>query len=250
MIRTLFIIAGAALVLAIASLGGAAALGGREMAREGWSWTVHDGDRDIRIERMHGDRSPDVSKTLAWTGGGLLAIDMPADVTFIQGADAGVVLTGPQSTLDRVRVSDGRIALEDADDRISVGLRTGSRRDRLTIVVTAPDVSRFRLAGSGDLDIRAYDQPSLEITIAGSGDVTASGKTTALKLDIAGSGEADLSDILTTDADVSINGSGEATVGPTGTARISIAGSGDVTLTTRPTQLQSNVSGSGDIHQR
>ena len=39
MIRTLFIIAAAGLVLATASLGGAFALGGRDMARHGWAWT-------------------------------------------------------------------------------------------------------------------------------------------------------------------------------------------------------------------
>ena len=38
MIRTLLIIAGAALVLAIATLGGAAAIGGQDLARHGWAW--------------------------------------------------------------------------------------------------------------------------------------------------------------------------------------------------------------------
>src|SRR5690606_38876099 len=123
-------------------------------------------------------------------------------------------------------------------------------RDNLKIVVTAPAVTRFDLAGSQSLIIQNYDQPTLSIDISGSGDVTATGKTTTLDLDIAGSGEAYLSDMITTDATVGISGSREASIAPTGTARLSIAGSGDITLTTRPAKLESNVSRSGDIHPR
>ena len=254
MIRTLLIIAGAALVLAIASLSGAAGLVARDLDRNGGSWVFHDGDDVIRIESVAGERGPDVSRTLAWTGGDRLSVNLPADVTFVQGPEAGVVITGPQAIVDRVQIKDGRITA-DGPDEITVrwwagGFSAWNERDNLKIVVTAPSVTRFDLSGSGSLTLQAYDQPSLSIDISGSGDVTATGKTTSVDLNIAGSGEADLADLTTTDATVGISGSGEARVAPTGTARLSIAGSGDITLTTRPAKLESNVSGSGDIHQR
>lgn len=254
MIRTLFIIAGAALVLAIASLSGAAGLVARDIDHNGGSWVIRDGDDQIRIESVRSDRGPPVSRTLAWSGGDHLSIHLPADVTYVQGPEAGVVITGSKTMVDRIQIKDGRITA-DGPDEITVrwwagGFSAWNDEDNLKIVVTAPSVSRFDLSGSGSLTLQAYDQPTLSVDISGSGDVTASGKTTALNLDIDGSGEADLSNLATTDATVGISGSGEARVAPTGTAKLSIAGSGDITLTTRPAKLESNVSGSGDIHER
>ena len=43
-------------------------------------------------------------------------------------------------------------------------------------------------------------------------------------------------------------GSGDAELSPTGAAQVDIAGSGDVTLTTKPASLGSNIDGSGDLH--
>lgn len=254
MIRTLLIIAGAALVLAIASLSGAAGLAARDVDRNGGSWVIHDGNDVIRIDSVSGDRSPPVSRSLAWSGGDRLSVDLPAEVTYVQGPEAGVVITGSQSIIDRVRVENGRVSLADGPNELTIRWRGGglsgwSESDNLKIVVTAPSVTRFDLAGSPSVTIRDYDQPTLSIDISGSGDLTATGKTAALDLDIAGSGEADLSTLVTTDATVGISGSGEARVAPTGTARLSVSGSGDITLTTRPAKLESSVSGSGDIHE-
>ena len=253
MIRTLLIIAGSALVLAIASLTGAAGLAARDLDRNGGSWTFQDGDDLIRIENVTGERSPAITRTMDWSGGDRLSVDLPADVTYVQGAEPGVVITGAKSIVDRVQIKDGRITA-DGPDEVTFRWRAGgftawNDRDNLKIVVTAPAVTRFDLAGSRSLTLQAYDQPTLSIDISGSGDVTATGKTTTLDLAIAGSGEADLSDLVTTDATVGISGSGEARVAPTGTARLSVSGSGDITLTTRPAKLESHISGSGDIHE-
>lgn len=254
MIRNLVIIAGASTVLALASLGGAAALGGQELQRNGWSWTFQDSDGEtVRFERVdRADRGPDVGRTLAWTGGDRLSIDLPAEVTYVQGAEAGVVVTGTQAVVDQIRVENGRIFLDRQGDEVVVGWgRHGpwSDHDGLKIRVTSPSVSQFDLSGSGELVLRDYDQPRLALSVSGSGEVKASGTVRTLSVDISGSGEADLSDLVTTDAEVTISGSGEARVAPTGTARIDIAGSGDVYLDTRPTSVQSDISGSGEVHQ-
>ena len=124
-----------------------------------------------------------------------------------------------------------------------------SERDELKVVITAPKVNRFNTKGSGDLQITGYDQPSLTVDIAGSAEVTASGRTDALKLDIAGSGDASLGDLATRDAWVDVAGSGDARIAPTGDVKVAIAGSGDVALATRPANLNSTVSGSGDVYQ-
>ena len=255
MTRTLLIIAGAALVLCLACLGGAVALGGRDMARNGWAWTVQEGDGDsVRFERVNGARNdgPDITRTLAWEGQDSLRIEDSLDVAYIQGAQAGIVITGPQAAVDRVVVVGGRLSLKDGGERVTVGFKPGgfeawADSEKLRITVTAPGVNRFAVEGSGELDIQNYDHDDLHVDINGSGEVVATGRARRLALSINGSGDADLAALTLTDADVDIAGSGEARVGPTGEADISITGSGDVTLTERPAKVSRSISGSGDI---
>jgi hypothetical protein len=257
MIRTLLIIAAAGLVLATASLGGAFALGGRDMARHGWEWTFHDKDGDtVSFERDDGTRGPDVSRTLEWTGGQTLTIDLSADVDYVQGAAAGVTVTGPAELVEQVRLVDGRLSWADRDgpnhETVVFGRRNGGRgiwvhSEEVKIVVTAPAINSFNLEGSANLMLRDYDQDTLAVDISGSGEVSATGRTRALEVDISGSGDADLASLVTTDANVAIAGSGDATVAPTGRADITIAGSGDVDLTTRPATLNQDITGSGDV---
>jgi hypothetical protein len=257
MTRTLLIIAGAALVLCLACRGGPAALGGRDMARNGWAWTLQEGDGDsVRFERVNGARTvgPDVTRNLTWDGQDSLRIEDSLNVTFIQGAQAGVVVTGPQDAVDRVVVTGGRISLKDGNERVTFGFRPGGAEiwadsERVRITVTAPAVSRFAVEGSGELDIQNYDRDDLRVDINGSGEVTAIGKARRLALSINGSGDADLAALTLTDADVDITGSGEARVGPTGDADITINGSGDVTLTERPAKVSRTISGSGGIDE-
>ena len=257
MTRTLLIIAGAALVLCLACLGGAAALGGRDMARNGWAWTVQEGNGDsVRFERVNGARNvgPDVTRNLAWDGQDSLRVEDSLNVTFVQGPQAGIVVTGPQDAVDRVVAVGGRISLKDGSERITFGFKPGGAEiwadsERVRITVTAPAVSRFAVEGSGELDIQNYDRDDLRVDINGSGEVTAIGKARRLALSINGSGDADLAALTLTDADVTISGSGEARVGPTGDADITISGSGDVTLTKRPAKVSRNITGSGGIDE-
>ncbi|MBU1346533.1 MAG: DUF2807 domain-containing protein [Alphaproteobacteria bacterium] len=260
MIRTLLIIAGAALVLSLVTLGGAAALGGNDMARHGWSWTITDTDGDnIHFERIKGGGTdamgPTVSRTLDWTGGDSLVIDDSLNVDYVQGAVAGVAITGPKALVDRVQLEGSRLSIGDGDERVVFGWDSGhfraqSERDELRIVVTAPAVSRFELNGSQRLNISGYDQPALSIAVSGSGEVEATGRTEALTLTIDGSGEADLASLATTDATVSISGSGDAVVAPTGRADLNISGSGDIEVASRPATVNQNISGSGDVDLR
>ncbi|HZV84147.1 MAG TPA: DUF2807 domain-containing protein [Brevundimonas sp.] len=248
MIRTLLIIAGAALVLCVATLSGAAAIGGNDLARNGWEWTFRGhgdgGDETIRFRRD--DNTPPVNRNLAWTGGERLEIDIPGDITYVQGDTPSVVVTGPKSKVDRVSLVGGRLSWDEDADDVVVGW---GRSSRLRVVVTAPSVNSFELNSSADLSIRDYNQPTLTVRVTSSGEVDAAGETQAVTVDLTGSGEVDLSSLRTTDATVAIDGSGDVSVGPTGSARIDISGSGDVDLTRRPANIQQSVSGSGDITQ-
>lgn len=259
MIRNLLVITGVGFVLALVGIGGAVGLVGADVQRHDWVWVASEGSRgdgSIRFER--GEVDPEVTRTLAWSGGDQLSIMMPGQVVYRQGDEAGVTVTGPRGLVDRVRLRDGRLSLEDYDEDKEErgyirwsrnGIRAWSATEALKVVVTAPSVTRFDTGANGDLLIRDYDQPGLEVTLNGSGDVRARGRTDALALTVNGSGDADLDDLVVTDARVLVNGRGDVRVGPTGQADIRISGRGDVTLTRTPEQLAQSITGWGEVDQ-
>ena len=257
MIKTLFIIAGAGVVLATASLAGAAALAGGDLKHNDWTWSVDEDDAggdNFRMRRGRGE--PDVTRTLAWTGGDRLQIEVPGEVVYVQGAAPGVVVTGPKDLADRIRIVGDRLTL-DGDDHnehgyirwTGNGFRVWSADEQLKVTVTAPAVTSFDVVGSSDVSIRDYDQPALNLILSGSGDVTASGSARTVQIDVSGSGDADLTAMATVDADVRVSGSGDVRVGPTGKATVDVSGSGDVDLTRRATEVRRTLSGSGDIDE-
>jgi hypothetical protein len=256
MIRNLTIVAVASFVLALGCFGGAAALGGRDFLKNGWrlpaDWHVEINDDDhvnIRSNDALSDADQEsIDRDIAWAGAETLRIDLPAEVVYTQaapGAGAAVKVSGPRYLVDRVVVDGDRIRLKDGGD----GFHISRRHDQLTIEVTAPAVRRFTLNGSGDLRLRAYDQPSLALEINGSGDAEAEGKAQKVELRISGSGEADLSALDGGDVDVALAGSGSARIAPHGAAKVEVAGSGEVNVTTKPTSLSTDIAGSGEVNQ-
>lgn len=258
MIRNLVIITVTGLVLALVGIGGAFAVGGSDLARHDFTWVVsEDGHNDgVRFQRG-GTIPPDVTRTLAWDGGDRLMLDLPADVVYVQGAQAGVTVSGPESAVNRVRVSNGRVVMDDDGDNQERGYIRWSRGgihawsddDRLKVTVTAPSVSRFEIVGSSDLSIRGYNQPTLNLNISGSGDVEIEGVTRTFTAEVTGSGDTDADRLDVTDATVDISGSGDVRFGPTGDVKVDISGSGDIDLTRRPAQLRQELSGSGDVEE-
>ena len=260
MIRTLFIIAGAAFVLALTSAAGALALGGRDLARHGWNWTIKDRDGDtISFVRTDGrEKGPEASRTLDWTGGDRLILDLPYDVEYVQGATAGIAITGPADRVDLIRLEGDRLTADrqsgPTHERVYFGRHRDGRGvwvdgDDLRIVVTAPSVARFVVNGSSDLRIRDYDRPELAVEMNGSGDVRADGRTQRLTVTGDGSGDAELQALNADEAVVTLSGSGGARIAPRTTADLTLSGSGNIELTTRPGSLRQSVTGSGEVHQ-
>ena len=250
MIRVLVMIAVAGFLVSIVSLSSAVAIGGPELFTDGvwnrwvdgnghWGW---DGDDWADRRDRHGrDGGPQTTRDVAWSGSDTLSIDVPADVRYTQAAGPGkITISGPEREVADVEIEDGHIRFS----------RHRRHWGDLTIVITAPAVSHFAIDTDGTLAIEDYKQDKLSLDISGSANVTAKGEAKGLELAIAGSGSTDLTDLKVADADVTVDGSGETTLGPTGVANIDIAGSGDVTLLNHPSKLETNVAGSGSIHQR
>lgn len=254
MTRTLVLIAGVAFVVAIVCLGGAAALGGRELAEHGWTlrggdfhgvhFTVDD-DGHGKSVFLAGPSSldgggPTETREIAWSGDDSLDLEIPADLQFTQGpGPAKLLVTGPKGTVDRVRVSGANIDFDE----------TPGNAQRVTIVMTAPNLRHFTLDGDGKLSIAGFDQDKLDLELNGDNLAEVKGKARALSLDISGDGAADLAGLAVDAAEVRIEGSGRSTVAPTQKADLDISGDGEIDLTTHPADMHSDVSGSGRIVQ-
>jgi hypothetical protein len=101
--------------------------------------------------------------------------------------------------------------------------------------------------GSGDTNLGHIEQKSLTITIADSGSATAEGKVDDLSVSVRGSGNARLGKLAARTASVQIMGSGSVTVAPSEELKVTIMGSGNVHLLTRPASIQRQIMGSGRI---
>ena len=267
LIRNTLIVAGASFVLAIGCFAGVAALAGPEILKNGWTLpldhdetiVIRENGKVVRTGRhfVQGRQAePSVDRTFKWSGTDQLIIDLPVDVVFVQGAEAKIVASGPKSYIDRLRVDGGHITLADNDgvdhDSITInafGVHVESDSDRMKITVIAPDVTRFDIRGSGDLDIRRYDHPTIGVSVSGSGDLEASGRVDAVTVDNSGSGYVNLADLKAKDAVFDVSGSGGGAVFATNKAKIDISGSGDVELRTEPKSVSSEITGSGEVRR-
>ena len=240
MVRTLLIIAAASFVLMLAAFGGAAAIGGPQLMRNGWSIDMGDGSSTEWS-------GPTTERTLEWSGGDTLASDLPANVTYTQGDTPSVVISGPESIVQRVTLVDGRLSFPDDGEDRHFNIVSGPDRI-LEVTIPAPDVSHFVLEGYGDLHLNAIDQDSLEIRAEGAGDVEAHGRAGDLRLVLDGAGDADLTALSVDNADVRLSGAGSAQVNASQSANVEIDGVGNVDLTQRPAQLTQDVSGIGRVN--
>lgn len=268
LIRNTLIVAGASFALAVGCFAGVAVIAGPQILNNGWTFPLNGDDTVVirhngkvirtgrHLDARGGSVAPSVDRTFAWTGKDALQIDLPVDVVFVQGPEAKIVASGPKSYLDRLRVEGGRIGMADDDERDAAsvtinafGVHVQSESERVKITVIAPDVTKFDVRGSGDLDIRRYDHPTFAVSVSGSGDVEAAGRVEQATIDNSGSGYVNLGDLKAKEAVVDVSGSGGGAIFATNKAKIDISGSGDVELRTEPKTVSSEITGSGEIRR-
>ena len=101
--------------------------------------------------------------------------------------------------------------------------------------------------GSGNLDINGGNSDSVTLEMVGSGRIVASGNTKLLRADLSGSGDIDAEHLPADKANVSLQGSGQSTVFIRNDATLNLRGSGDIHVHGNPGQQESQHSGSGEI---
>ncbi|MBW8814593.1 MAG: DUF2807 domain-containing protein [Caulobacterales bacterium] len=248
MIRSLAMIAAAGLFLAVVAISTAVTIAGPEAAKRGWSsgfseWGNHwwRGPPGVGrgVQGPAGD-SP-TTRTLAWSGADRLAVDLDADVRYVQASGpASVTISGP------ARIANG---LTVRGDTLRLPAGQPPADSRVTIVVRAPNIRSFDVAGRTVLTIENLNQKRLALDVQDSAAIIASGDVDEIDLDLSSSGDADLSRLQARRAFVDVDGAGTATIAPTARADLGISGAGDIRLLTRPARLVTKVSGPGRILQ-
>lgn len=103
------------------------------------------------------------------------------------------------------------------------------------------------MAGSGDLTVKGVTTHQIDVNVAGSGDVRVEGAAQNLSVSVAGSGDAWLEQLEAEDVRVSVAGSGDARVNARQRLQVSVAGSGDVRYTGPVKEVTTRVVGSGTV---
>ncbi len=104
-----------------------------------------------------------------------------------------------------------------------------------------------RVQGSGDLQLAGGNSDQIGLEVVGSGNVSATGITKTIQIRISGSGDVDTSELQADQLALDVDGSGNGNVHARQAAKITIRGSGDVTVHGAPSQREIRNFGSGDI---
>lgn len=191
-----------------------------------------------------------------------VSVELPAEVTVVQGATEGVTLETDDNLIALVEtvVENGQLRIRKADKHGELRAKT------LRLTITAPTFERLVISGSGSVRAQALktaslktsvagsgrvridnlDAETLKASIAGSGDVDLGGRTDIAEFSISGSGDVRAPKLLARQVKISVAGSGDATVYAQESLAISVAGSGDVRYYGEAAVTQS-IAGSGSV---
>jgi hypothetical protein len=174
-----------------------------------------------------------------WDGNDSLGVGLVgATVRYVPNGPARIVITGPDEALERVRVGQGRVRWCE-DCHAIKGLE-----------VTVSGVTLHNVALNGadvTIHLGRLDQDRLNLALAGTGEIDASGRVDRLSASIAGSGNIRMDDAKVERASINIAGSGDVAVSPREEASVHVAGSGRVRMTAMPAQLSQSITGSGGV---
>jgi hypothetical protein len=190
-------------------------------------------------DRCDGDNLGETTeRRWAWSGANRVNIAVPGDIHYRVGEGDEVIVRGSIRLLDHIIVEDDSIALKCGASR---------RGHHLDITLPGKAFREINLAGSGNLVGENLDQEKLELNIAGSGSMRATGSVGTVEVSIAGSGNAKLGEVTMERLELNVAGSGDAEAAPAASAEVNIVGSGNLRLLTRPKNLETTIIGSGRV---
>lgn len=168
-------------------------------------------------------------------------------VNVVRGPVASVVARGPAALLDKLVIrTEGATLVVARKSAFGMGWSSGN----VVVTVTMPairavdvagssDVSVDRadgvefdasVSGSGNLDLADIATASTKLRVAGSGNITARGKTQTLSADVSGSGGLAAEKLIADTVSIAVMGSGDARAFARNSATLSVTGSGNANV--------------------
>ncbi len=188
-------------------------------------------------------------------------LSLPANLELRIGATEGIVIETDDNLQQYIEtvIENGTLKIRPTKRNLNLSSRT------MKIIVTAKDVERLALGGSGSIEadplkagklsidlggsgsinVKGMEADTVSVSVGGSGNFKAGGGNAGtVSISIGGSGDVDLGQLKSREASVSVGGSGQATVWASSALSVSIAGSGDVNYYGDP-KVSRSVVGSG-----
>jgi hypothetical protein len=178
-----------------------------------------------------------ISREIPWDGSTSLSLDVRSVVRYVQAPGEGkIVARGPHRSVSTLVVDNGHV-----HDQL---MHSGTT---LELVVTAPSISRFTLAGESSLSIEGYDQRSLFVSTEGKASVAAAGRVGDVAVEMKGSGTVNLARLATSKASANVGGMATLVVAPSEEASFNVRNFASVVLMSRPQALKTSLIDSGRI---
>ena len=229
MIKKLLIVAVSGTMLALVSISAAVAIGGPDLRG-----AFHDGNFTWDSDDYDG---PVAKKEFAFDATRPLEIALPLDMHFVRSDKVSMIVEGPKKAIDALVYENGELSLR-SSHRLNLGIK---------VTITAPVLPALDISGPANIEIEDLRQREFNLSMAGAGNIEASGKVEKLAVDASGAGNVDLTDLETVDAEIDIAGLGNADISATGKVKASISGAGNVTLHRKPSELDSDIAGLGNV---
>ncbi len=197
----------------------------------------------VSIDGEHGKKLAELD--LSGAAPNELVMFGPDEVQMTQGNKLAITVDGDPAAIERLRFTlKGRTLgilregkMFSGDSKLAVVHVTMPAPREVTMggsgKISAPALApgaKVTVLGSGQIDTQSVSGDRLEVTLPGSGSFRAAGKVGKLDLTILGSGSADLGGVTVDSAKINMLGSGGATIASDGDVDATILGSGTVTV--------------------
>lgn len=166
------------------------------------------------------------------------------DVVVTVGGTQEVTVRGDDNLLGDVETSvdDGTLELSQPDN-VDLEPKAG-----LTVEITVPEFESVDLSGAGDVNIEGLSVDEFRVDVSGAGDVEATGEVDRVEADVSGAGALRLEELVAREASVDLSGAGDIHVHATESLTASLSGAGNITYSGDPPDVETDVSGAGQIN--
>ncbi len=174
---------------------------------------------------------------------GKVTVSGQLDLKWIRAEKSKFEVHGPAELVSRTRVRKSGDSIQFSQyGHIGHG-------GTVTIDYYGPQPEALAIVGSGSITAKSLKDQDIDLSIAGSGNLTVGGSAKQVQINVAGSGSVLGFDLAADTTDVSISGSGTAKVNTKNKLDANITGSGEVQYKGNP-EVDRAIIGSGSIQRQ